>query len=235
MHLLKGTTADCARRRPRATGSYGITPRRDGLAGAEAGFAGLRSNVFIDAMRKKPNKVTTAKDYKGPNKLAAYLGKFEVYPSLTQKLDQSPGSIFQENINEIVLWKVGRYVDVPAVTLAALNKLKDLKPGEHEKGAEVLNALLALDGVRLPMASTFLRFSNPRVFQIYDRHMWRALYGELHKTNLKKPETAVPLYWKFLNELHTQCRELKINFWDADRILFEFDKAENPPVSGSED
>jgi thermostable 8-oxoguanine DNA glycosylase len=191
--------------------------------------------LIRDAMKKKSTNVTTAKDYKGPNKLAAYLGQFKVYPGLTQKLDQSPGPISQENINEIVLWKVGRYVDVPTATLAALNKLKDLKPGEHEKGAEVLNTLLALDGVRLPMASTFLRFANPRVFQIYDRHMWRSLYGELHKVNLKKPETAVPLYWQFLNELHTQCRELKINFGNADRILFEFDKAENPPLSDSED
>ena len=33
MHLLNGTSEDCPCRRPRATGSYGTTPPRDGLSG----------------------------------------------------------------------------------------------------------------------------------------------------------------------------------------------------------
>jgi hypothetical protein len=186
-------------------------------------------------MAKSLTKVTKAKDYDGPNKLAAYLSRFKVYPALTSKLDQSSGELTQERINEIVLWKVARYVDLPPDVLADLNGLKKIKAGAHRQGDAVLIKLLSCDGVRLPMASTFLRFANPAVYQIYDRHMWRALYGGLHKINLKKPETAVPLYWKFIEELRAQCAALKIDFQNADRILFEFDKAENPSLSGSED
>jgi hypothetical protein len=186
-------------------------------------------------MAKQLAKVTKAKDYKGPNNLAAYLSQFKVYPTLTPKLDQSSGELTQERINEIVLWKVARYVNLPPDVLDALNGLKQLKAGEHIKGQNVLKALLSCDGVRLPMASTFLRFANPSVYQIYDRHMWRALYGEPHKINLKKTETAVPLYWQFIEELRGQCATLKIDFLNADRILFEFDKAENPPLSGTEE
>ncbi len=84
------------------------------------------------------------------------------------------------------------------------------------------------------MASTILRFANPDVFQIYDRHICRAIWGTCEKVAPKNPSEAVHKYWSFLDDLSAQCVQLGISFRNADRILFEFDKAVNPPLSETE-
>lgn len=180
------------------------------------------------------SKVTKAIDWQGDRPILEFLSDFSVYPELTTKLD-SPDLEFNENvIHEIVLWKLGRYVKIPPSTQAELGNLKSLKQGEHRKAASVLEKLLSCNGVRLPMASTFLRFANPSVFQIYDRHICRALTGAFSAVAPKDPSKALSLYWTFLDELVKLCINMKIPFKDSDRILFEFDKQVNPPLSGNE-
>jgi hypothetical protein len=56
-----------------------------------------------------------------------------------------------------------------------MDGLRLLNPGVEERARPILAALLAARGVDLPMASTFLRFRNPSVFQIIDRHAWVAV------------------------------------------------------------
>ena len=170
-------------------------------------------------------------DWRGEHSIADFLKYYRVYPELTRKLDKPDWMFTQEIINEIALWKVARYVKLSSNLLVQLDGLRSLKPKQHEKGAEALTALLGISGVRLPMASTFLRFANPQVFQIFDQHIYRAVFGILPKEDLsKKPSDCVPYYIKFLNKLHSDCETLKIPFSESDRILFEFDRRENPPL-----
>lgn len=178
------------------------------------------------------SKVTTASEWNARgNSLAAFISDFKYQPELTKKLDCGRHEFSQSLINEIVLWKVNRYVEIPSELLSSLNTLHSLRPGEYKRGEIQLKNLLGCKGVRLPMASTILRFANPDVFQIYDRHICRAMNGVFEPLSPKKPEEAVEKYWRFLSHLEVLCTELKIPFKDADRILFCFDKSENPPLS----
>jgi hypothetical protein len=114
--------------------------------------------------------------------LNQFLKEYNYQPALTGKLDDlGEAPITQEILNEIVLWKVNRYVSLGGPLMKSLDRLKDLNPGEHSKADLALRSLLNRKGVDLPMASTFMRFRNPRVFQIIDRHAYRAI------TNKKYP------------------------------------------------
>ena len=178
---------------------------------------------------RKGHPVIKADDWRNP--WDPYLAGYKVYPTLTKKLDSPELRFTQESINEMVLWKVGRYTAVPDKLLGRLDELKSLSPGEHRQVEELMGELLKIGGVRLPMASTFLRFANPQVFQIFDRHIWRAVYGTACPSLTKKAEECCPVYFAFLDDLHALCRRINISYSDSDRILFEFDKKENPPLS----
>lgn len=179
--------------------------------------------------RNKGKPVIKAADHLGG--LEKYLSDFKVYPGLTKELDAFTARFDQATINEIVLWKVARYVELSPELLGQLDGLRELQPGQHKKGEDTLKQLIAIKGVRLPMGSTIMRFANPRVFQIFDRHIYRAIYGQLYKNLSKEPDVCLPLYFKFLDDLRGLCQLKKIDFEDSDRILFEFDKAENPPLA----
>ncbi len=183
--------------------------------------------------RNRTRPVIKAQDWDGSHPIGDFINKFRVYPKLTAALDSRDWNFTPERINEIVLWKVARYVDLPVDLLLRLDALKNIEPNEHRKGAEALSQLLAIKGARLPMASTFLRFANPKVFQIFDRHIYRALNGELPKQLSKSPSQCVPIYMKFIDELHVACESMSIPFSDADRILFIFDKKVNGSMKES--
>lgn len=161
--------------------------------------------------------------------LSEYLKDYRYQPDLTQRLD-SPvdGAFTQEKINEIVLWKVNRYAPLSADSLAALNSTKSIAAGSHREADTCIRQLLKQPGVDLPMASTLLRFRNPEVFQIIDRHAYRALYGDDYPLYTKSGESRkVDLYFKYLDDLSVLCTRSGINFKDSDRILYIFDKQEN--------
>jgi len=179
--------------------------------------------------------VVKAIDWNGSRLIRDFISDYSVYPELTKKLDAHNWTFDDSIINEIVLWKLGRFVKIPTPSLTDLDGLKTLKPGQHKLAQKTLTQLLDCKGVRLPMASTYLRFANPEVFQIYDRHICRALYGKFKSVAPKKPSEAAGIYWEFLDELIKQCGRMQIPFKDADRILFEFDKQVNPPLKGNED
>ncbi len=173
-----------------------------------------------------------AEDWKGSRALADYGRDFKVYPALTKRLDSSDLVFTQETINEIILWKVGRYAEVAGDLQRQLQDLKKLRQGEEAKAHGVLTQLLGINGVRLPMASTFLRFANPRMFQIFGRHIYRAIHGRLPPLLSKKPSDCIPFYFTFLRDLRKLCDSVAIPFEVSDRILFIFGKCENPPLGG---
>jgi len=169
----------------------------------------------IDELRTKFNKRAT--DKKGF--------------SLTERLDAKKDIPFdQDMINEIVLWKVNRYVNVGNSSwLEDFNNLKDvpeIDDNNKEHIKEILKKMIDTNGIRLPMASTMLSFRNPRVFQIIDIRTFHVMYGD---DDVKKKvldannDESIKLYFDYLVDLKKE----KITFCESDRILYQYDIEEN--------
>ena len=103
-----------------------------------------------------------------------------------------------------------------------------LEPGSHKSSREVIRVSLHEPGVDLPMASTFLRFRNPRTFQIIDRHAYRAVTGNDYPLHSKsKSESKIDLYFRYLDDLVELARIKNLEFHTLDRVLYLFDKQIN--------
>jgi hypothetical protein len=157
-------------------------------------------------------------------------------PYLTGMLKStSAGSLDQDWANEVVLWKLNRYVRMEGPTLALLNDPRLLLPEiDISFTRTVLHALLDTPGVRLPMASTFLRFRNPRVYQILDQRAYRFAMGEIYFSTYVQSSTArdkqIDLYLKYLDKLKQIEREKNWDFERIDKILYQLDKMHNADV-----
>lgn len=161
--------------------------------------------------------------------LGIFLKSYSYQPSLTDWLDNLGDREFsQELINLIVLWKVNRYVESGMEILKQLNALRVLRQGQHRKAEQLLRSLLETRGIDLPMASTILRFRNPNVFQIIDRHAYRAIYGCKYPLYSSTPgRKKVSIYFDYLDELIKLCASKELAFETSDRLLYQFDKEEN--------
>jgi thermostable 8-oxoguanine DNA glycosylase len=130
-----------------------------------------------------------------------------------------------------VLWKVNRYARLPQDVRDALYALRRLSPNEHRKAEGLLLNLLRYDGVDLPMASTFLRFQNAEVFQIIDRHAYRAATGKPYPLySATHTKTKVSTYFTYLDALRSLALSSSVAFRDLDWILYVFDKEHNGPL-----
>jgi len=171
-----------------------------------------------------------ASEYSG--NLSEFLNGYEYQPKLTPKLDDLEGVNFTpELVNEIVLWKVNRYVSLDDDQLHRIDALATLKPGEHRAAGSILRELLDTHGVDLAMASTFLRFRNPSVFQIIDRHAYRAIYGPEHKMQTTKALKKIEIYFAYIDDLRRLCESKHLRFETVDRVLYVFDKKKNGSLS----
>ena len=133
--------------------------------------------------------------------------------------------------------------------LASINNLDEKTKAETKV---VLRELLhenTLDntGVRISMASTYLRFLNPKVFQIMDRHAYRAAFNYVaspHDYSSLTHEKQIDIYFKYLTELHnieeTGYHGYRVAFENLDRFLYDFDKfigyklSDNPQLKTTE-
>ncbi|PNW28793.1 hypothetical protein BKP44_07410 [Formosa algae] len=142
-------------------------------------------------------------------------------------MDHVKSDFNQELINEIVLWKTNRYAELDNETLNLINKI-DRKSEiiDSDLTGEILMHLLKTKGIRLPMASTILRFRNPKIYQIIDQRVYRMIYGtELKlKTNIND---NIIQYLDYLTALRNVCNVYQIPFSESDRILYEYDKRMN--------
>ncbi|WP_290308638.1 hypothetical protein [Mucilaginibacter flavus] len=170
------------------------------------------------------------KDLEGLYTYGAYKDGY----NLTTSLDNKAKADFdQQIINEIVLWKVNRYVNVEnADWMDDFNKLKfiDELDGNQTFVKSILSKMLKTHGIRLPMASTMLRFRNPNVFQIIDVRTFRVIYGDdaqKKKIMDANDDNSIELYFEYLLTLKKVCAEKGIVFSDADRILYQYDIEEN--------
>jgi len=98
----------------------------------------------------------------------------------------------------------------------------------HRDGEKVLGLLLECSGVDLPMASTILRFQAADVFQIIDKHAYRAVFGVAYPLYpASNPKSKISTYFDYLDALHQLALSSKTSFCDLDRILYIFDKDKN--------
>jgi hypothetical protein len=149
---------------------------------------------------------------------------------LTEYLDAIMDDFDQGIISIIVLWKVNRYPYLDEAILSRLNGIASDREYKRDH-KELLRSLLRYKGVRLPMASTFMRFRNPTLFQIIDQRVFRLLMG--HELRLPVGNTVdaiertCTLYFDYLQRLRRKSSELGIPFEKADRILYNADKRIN--------
>lgn len=179
------------------------------------------------------------KTYKDKGLIIPPMTDYAYQIELTWDLDCGDQSIDQNWINQVVLWKVNRYVKIGEKTLNMLQAVKaDANNPQAQPNAEVIEALLKIKGVQIAMASTILRFCNPKVYQIIDQRVFRFIYGAdqsilnvLQDTNGDKRvidvENATKQYLNYLLKLHEICPSLGIKFEDSDRLLYLADKKLN--------
>jgi len=194
-------------------------------------MARLMADVILKMMNKK--STTPIKKIENRGELRQEDFKYDYNPDLTKELDETNEDFTQNTINKITLWKVNRYPYVTGDIIRALNKIRnDSEYKEEHK--DLLLRLLDCKGLQLPMASTFLRFRNPRLFQIIDQHVYRLLTGNelaLPIFNSKKnKEKICEIYFDYLKILKDKCNELEIPFEKSDRILYNADKRINKNV-----
>lgn len=150
---------------------------------------------------------------------------------LTSKLDKLDTDFNQDIINEIVLWKVNRYALVDNETLKLVNQIKkeDTQINPELTGAILLRLLSKEQkGFRLAMASTVLRFKNPKIYQIIDQRVFRFLYGKDLKYSETNINEQITIYLDYLQKLKDICAEHSVNFETADRVFYTMDKVYNP-------
>lgn len=158
---------------------------------------------------------------------------FNYQKELTERLDNFEGHFSQELVNEIVLWKVNRHSQLDSQTIELLNKVdRNAQSIDEELTSEILKQLLVTKGVQLAMASTFLGYRNPKIYQIIDQRVFRIIYpNQIFKSTYYKSTSNIKkqigLYLGYLSDLREISRQLDIPFELADRILFEADRRLN--------
>jgi hypothetical protein len=163
--------------------------------------------------------------------------EYKYQPSLTEKLDKSGEEFFnQDLINEIVLWKINRYAAIDDETLRILNS-GEIKSATIDKEftRHLILRLLGLNGIRLAMASTILRFRNPKVYQIIDQRVFRFIYGQELKlsasTSTGSTNAQIELYFNYLDKLRTISDKTGWDYSQLDRILYALDIKHNKEYS----
>jgi hypothetical protein len=169
---------------------------------------------------------------------------YEDYPNkeLTKKLDKlhlDVSNVKLSDLYEIVLWKLNRFIDFEK-TIDSLKELGLINDSSCDKSKEIITELLESKGIGLPMASTILRFLNPKVYQIIDDRVYRFLYSgenDKNKWNNNKPryesapiDEKIKIYCDYLRDLKKASDENNIDFFDADRVFYFYDIFEKNKV-----
>jgi hypothetical protein len=158
---------------------------------------------------------------------------------LDEKTKNLDTKVDQNYLNEIVLWKVNRYAAFNDETILLLNRIKEENAEEinTELTKEVLSSLLKTPGVQLPMASTILRFMNPKIYQIYDQRVGRFIDFENSHGGIQSAKNealvakTVDFYLGYLQRLQDISKEKNVEFELLDRVLYIADKEENKDIA----
>ena len=153
------------------------------------------------------------------------------YSEVTDDLDNLQNEDFNiSTIRQITLWKLDRYVSLDKKVIKKINDLKSLTEFDEKKTRDILNDLLDCEGVGLPMASTYLRFRNPHVYQIIDARAYRAAFDYEVNEVLSSSDKSklIDIYIEYIEKLREIAQKgyhgLSVKFEDLDRFLYVIDK-----------
>ena len=168
-----------------------------------------------------------------------YKAPFEYNTPVTHELDQlQDKDLTLADLHEITLWKIDRYPQISQEILDELNKLHKSDNFDEQATRNILGAMLRAHGISLAMASTYLRFTNPKVFPIIDTRALRAAFdykvvAEKEKILLSYRNSdsiysrQIDLYIDYVAKLNEIAKNgyhgLFIKFEDLDRFLYEID------------
>jgi thermostable 8-oxoguanine DNA glycosylase len=157
--------------------------------------------------------------------------KFEYNPEETAALHMKLNgatAITADDLRQVSLWKSDRTLNVSDETLA---KLAELSAKTHVTiddpiVKEVLEMLVDSQGIGLPMASSILKFINPKVFPIIDVRAYRALTG----TKAHQRTYTVDNYIAYTKQLTAIAAKWNRPLRDIDEQLYCFDKKHNKKI-----
>lgn len=151
-------------------------------------------------------------------------------------------SDYDENrdlINEIVLWKLNRSVQIQDETIKKIHSLKEkihhpLEAVDSTEVETVVIELLESKGIKVAMASTILHFYYPDIFPIIDQRAYRELIGEeLPEYHGKdKNRKYMELYLDYLEKCYKFNNDIlpEAEFEYIDKILYQLDKDKHNKV-----
>lgn len=133
-----------------------------------------------------------------------------------------------EDIRRFALWKLDRVVDVPDELLNRLRSIAETNPltARTAEAVNIINDLVACDGIGYPMASAFLKFIRPDVFPIIDVRAYRALKGVRLRTHQYNTE----LYLEYVDRIRDISVRRNVPLAVVDEQLYCFDKQHNGKI-----
>ncbi len=161
--------------------------------------------------------------------------KYHDDAQLKKKIQDRDDCCLEQNynvINEIVLWKLNRIVEIQDETVELLNKISrkynDPKEAINDKETEILiDKLLKSKGIRLPMASTILHFYAPTMFPIIDQRAYRELFGKEYIST-----SGFDVYKEYVEGCidFINSKNINIEFELIDKLLYQLDKESGKKV-----
>lgn len=179
-----------------------------------------------------------------------------LYPKDEDIIKHVKGCNFQNEsesaavVNEIVLWKLNRQVEIDNRLLERIKALKcsrkyfKNRTQEEQKEIEsILNELLNSVGVKIAMASTILKMFHPDIFPIIDRRAYHCMW--IYKKRIKESANSQPedseselkeywgkkknieIYLQYMDDCYEYFYDVlqeKIEFQKVDQILYQIDK-----------
>ena len=140
----------------------------------------------------------------------------------------SGGNIDIYFLRRVALWKMDRVLEISDDVIHLLSKIAGNKTVSIKDTIirDVIERLVNSMGVGYPLASTILKFINPKVFPIIDVRAYRAAFGIKLYSSTYTFEKYIEYaeYVKKISELK------KIPFNEVDEQLYAWDKKNNEKI-----
>lgn len=140
-------------------------------------------------------------------------------------------------INEIVLWKLNRMVEVDDESIKCLLKIRGITDIEiflnskdlRDELKYIMKKLMDSGGIRIAMASTILHFFNPKIYPIIDKRAYFALNNKLMPQKINNINTGPDEYLLYIEKCYKwfqlkSKKEKDLKFEDIDKVLYQHDK-----------
>lgn len=137
------------------------------------------------------------------------------------KIAQKRGYLLKSDLEKICKWKSARAIRlIESNSEKMISKLTSeaFKTRSEEKKIE---ALTALKGVSIPMASSILMLLNPKRYGVIDIRVWELLYSiGTVKTNPKGKNIKFKEWYRYLVIIRYFADKFKVSARDIERTLF---------------